>query len=260
MLQIRDKSRYSLPMYKVFSVILRRNRDEAMKNLTLSLLLVLLLAACTAGGNGGGLFGKGAATAADTLTIDYAQGFQLHYLPGGCLVDISDPEREQATEYHFALMGEGADLAQVPEAYTVIRTPVRSAICMTTLQLAGFIKLDRLDCVVGITSSRHLFNEEIKARVKEGSITKIGKEGNFDPEVVIALDPEVILISPFKRGGYDALTDVQIPLIPHLGYKELTPLGQAEWIKFVGLLIGEEQRADSIFQDIAARYNDLRLL
>ena len=57
------------------------------------------------------------------------------------------------------------------------------------------------------------------------------------------LAPDLILISPFKQGGYDAMKEVDIPLVPHLGYKETTPLGQAEWIKFVGLLIGEEEKA-----------------
>ena len=51
----------------------------------------------------------------------------------------------------------------------------------------------------------------------------------------MSVNPDLILISPFKRGGYDALKEVGIPLMPHLGYKEMTPLGQAEWIKFVGL-------------------------
>ena len=71
-------------------------------------------------------------------------------------------------------------------------------------------------------------------------------EGNFDTELILAAHPEVIFISPFKRGGYDAIKETGITLIPHLGYKELTPLGQAEWIRFVGLFIGKEHEADSI--------------
>ncbi len=47
---------------------------------------------------------------------------------------------------------------------------------------------------------------------------------------LVQIVADVILISPFKRGGYDALKEVSIPLIPHLGYKEMTPLGQAEWM------------------------------
>ena len=40
----------------------------------------------------------------------------------------------------------------------------------------------------------------------------------------------------------------------------MTPLGQAEWVKFVGLLVGQEQKANEIFDAIAARYNELKEL
>ena len=56
------------------------------------------------------------------------------------------------------------------------------------------------------------------------------------------------------------MKEVDIPLVPHLGYKETTPLGQAEWIKFVGLLIGEEEKANKIFNEIEQKYNDLKRL
>lgn len=54
----------------------------------------------------------------------------------------------------------------------------------------------------GITSTRHLFNKKINDRLKDGSIHKIGIEGNFDNEVIMSVNPDLILISPFKRGGY----------------------------------------------------------
>ena len=71
------------------------------------------------------------------------------------------------------------------------------------------------------------------------------------------MDPEIILISPFKRGGYEALKETGVPLIPHLGYKELTPLGQAEWIRLIGLLTGCEEEANQCFDEIERKYNAL---
>ena len=40
----------------------------------------------------------------------------------------------------------------------------------------------------------------------------------------------------------------------------MTPLGQAEWIKFVGLLIGQEKEANEIFAEIEEKYNRLKTL
>jgi iron complex transport system substrate-binding protein len=83
-------------------------------------------------------------------------------------------------------------------------------------------------------------------------------EGNFDTELILAAHPEAIFISPFKRGGYDAIKETGITLIPHLGYKELHPLGQAEWLKYVAMFIGKEDEAARVFDGIKERYLSLK--
>lgn len=195
---------------------------------------------------------------------EYAEGFEVQYVEGGCLVTIQDPQKEKGKGeiYRYALVRDKEAFAKnkVSDDYAVQSVPVKNIICMTSLQLSNFIKLDELDHVVGITSTRHLFNKEVNRRLKEKKIRKIGIEGDFDNEIIISMSPDLILISPFKRGGYDALKEVGIPLIPHLGYKENSPLGQAEWIKFIGLLIGEEEKANAIFDSIKTEYNALKQL
>lgn len=195
---------------------------------------------------------------------EYAEGFKVQYVEGGCLVTIQDPQKKQGEGeiYRYAFVKDKEAFAknQISADYVVQPVPIKNIICMTSLQLSNFIKLDKLDHVVGITSTRHLFNKEVKRRLKANKIRKIGIEGNFDNEVIISMNPDLILISPFKRGGYDALKEVGIPLIPHLGYKENSPLGQAEWIKFIGLLIGEEEKANAIFDSIKTEYTRLKQL
>lgn len=195
-----------------------------------------------------------------TVNPAYAKGFSVRYLEDGtALLDISDPEGRQRQTFHFALYKKGTH-GTVPDGYTAVETPVKSVVCMTSLQLSNFIKLGITDIVTGITSTRHLHNAAVKEQLKKGTTHKIGIEGNFDNEVIMALDPDIILISPFKRGGYDAIRNTGKPLMPHLGYKELSPLGQAEWIKVVGMLTGHEREANEVFAGIEKRYNSLKAL
>ena len=220
---------------------------------------LLLITGCHS--NAKGTDGKSASALQDTtsssLNPHHATGFRVTDGNGYHLLDIQDPQHEEGTSYHFALVPRGTKPEGIPADYTVIETPVRSVICMTSLQLSNFITLEALDRVIGITSSRFLFNKEMKQRLKEGTTKKIGMEGNFDAEVIIQANPDLILISPFKRGGYDSLKELGIPLLPHLGYKEMTPLGQAEWIKCMGLLVGLESEAIARFETIEKRYNEL---
>lgn len=195
---------------------------------------------------------------AKLINVEYAEGFHLQYIPGAVLATLSDPQSpSESTQYHFALIqdSELCDKSSIPSEYTQVAVPLNRVVCMTTLQLSNFIALGELGSVVGISSTRYLFNKEVRALLESGGIQKIGIEGNFDSEVVMGIAPDIILISPFKRGGYDDLKEVGIPLIPHLGYKENSPLGQAEWIKFIGLLLGKESEANRVFAGIRDEYN-----
>ena len=232
-------------------VISKKNRIFAVKMkrivvLGMLCMTLLLFSSCNQ---------RGKAVSSDTASVDsllcprYATGYQVKSQDGMRLVDVGD-------DYHFALVT--SDDVTVPDGYTKIHIPIKSTICMTALQLSNFTILDAHDVVKGLTGTKNLFNEDILQRVKDGRIVKIGTEGNFDTEMVLAANPDVIFISPFKRGGYDAIKETGITLVPHLGYKELDPLGQAEWIKFVGMFIGKEKEACEVFAGIEQRYNDLK--
>ena len=191
---------------------------------------------------------QAAADSVIEVTPRYATGFTVRDSAGIRLVDVG-------RHYHFALVK--ADVA-VPAGYTKVQVPIQRTICMTALQLSNFTILDAHDVVKGLTGTKNLFNKDILARVSDGRIVKIGMEGNFDTEMVLAANPQVIFISPSKRGGYDAIKETGITLVPHLGYQELDPLGQAEWIKFVGMFIGREKEANEVFAGIEQRYNTLK--
>ena len=223
------------------------------------LLLLALLFSCGNSQNKPGLnlVMGGTADSAAMIAPQYAKGFNVKYADNITLLEINDPENKEAEQFHFALVDKSFK-GEIPNGYTRLNIPIRSAICMTSLQLSNFLKLDIPEMVVGITSTRHLHNQKMNQQLKEGKTHKIGIEGNFDNEVIIAINPDVIFISPFKRGGYDAIRNVEIPMIPHLGYKELTPLGQAEWIKVIGLLTGNASLANSTFEAIESRYNNLK--
>ena len=223
------------------------------------LLLLALLFSCGNSQNKPGLnlVMGGTADSSAMIAPQYAKGFNVKYANNITLLKINDPENKEAEQFHFALVDKSFK-GEIPNGYTRLNIPIKSAICMTSLQLSNFLKLDIPEMVVGITSTRHLHNQKMNQQLKEGKTHKIGIEGNFDNEVIIAINPDVIFISPFKRGGYDAIRNVEIPMIPHLGYKELTPLGQAEWIKVIGLLTGNASFANSTFEAIESRYNNLK--
>ena len=221
-----------------------------MRNIAWVVAVVALFCACS----GKNTKQQGADAASDEalveMSVKYATGFSVRDSADIRLVDVGQHD-------HFALVR--TDDADAPEGYTKVKVPIQRTICMTSLQLSNFTVLEAHDVVKGLTGTKNLYNKDILARVKDGRIVKIGMEGNFDTEMVLAANPDVIFISPSKRGGYEAIKETGIMLVPHLGYQELDPLGQAEWIKFIGMFIGKEKEANEVFAGIEQRYNDLKV-
>lgn len=110
------------------------------------------------------------------------------------------------------------------------------------------------------------------------SIVDCGSSMAPDIERIIALKPEAILLSPFENsGGYGKLDKLHIPIIEAADYMESSPLGRAEWMKFYGMLFGNEEgrvkreegksngisgscepKADSLFAKIEKEYLKLK--
>ena len=185
----------------------------------------------------------------------YAEGFNVVEKEGWMLLEISDPQDDKdLSTYQFALVKKGMNPTDIPADIPQIQVPIKSVICTTTLQLSPFLKLQALDVVSGVMSAKRLFSDDLKQRIEDGRIKKIGREGVFDVELIMAIQPSIIFVSPSKRGGFDQLAELGIPLVPYMGYQETSPLAQAEWIKLVGILLDREQEADSIFSVINKNY------
>lgn len=189
----------------------------------------------------------------------YAEGFTITCRPDGVrLVEIKEPTNKEATPERFALVPKGKQTDTIPAEYQVISIPVERVICMTTPQLAAFSATKQYDKVVGMSNTRRMQNKEWLNRLKDGRIKRIGIEGAFDTEIIIDVQPDIIFVSPNRRGGYEVMKELGIPLIPHWGFKETSPLGLSEWIKLVGAFTGCEEKAIQLFSEMEKRYNDLK--
>jgi iron complex transport system substrate-binding protein len=105
----------------------------------------------------------------------------------------------------------------------------------------------------------------------QNPIVDCGSSMAPDIERIIALKPEAILLSPFENsGGYGKLDKLHVPIIEAADYMESSPLGRAEWMKFYGMLFGNEEgksngisgscepKAESLFAKIEKEYLKLK--
>ena len=163
-----------------------------MRNLTWAIAVVAMLCSCS----GKNTKKQGTDAASDAalveVTVKYATGFSVRDSADIRLVDVGKHD-------HFALVR--TDDMEVPDGYTKVKVPIQRTICMTALQLSNFTVLNAHDVVKGLTGTKNLFNKDILERVKDGRIVKIGMEGNFDTEMVLAANPDVIRQFRYRDGA-----------------------------------------------------------
>lgn len=188
----------------------------------------------------------------------YAKGFSVRYTPDGvALLEIKDPVGKKNETYRFALVKK-AERGAVPEGYTEVNVPVENVVCMSSLQVSNFTCLGLAGLVRGVGSTMHMDHPDMQKQLKSGHTIKVGAENGVNNEAIIAIDPDVIFTSPHKSASGLNLPGVENTQVPHLGYQELTPLGQAEWMKVAGLFTGHEREANARFAEIEKSYNTLK--
>lgn len=204
---------------------------------------------------------NGSAEKAETLKntpLKYARGFELETGKDYKLLKLYGTGEDSSQTEIFKLVSSH-NKKQKPKS-GVIHVPCKRIICLSSTQLTYFFSLENIECIVATNSSRHLFHQEMNTRIKSGLVRQVGKEGQFNTELIASLNPDVIFVSPFKTGGYDALKSLGFNLVPMAAYEEETPLGRAEWIKMIAAFTGQETQADSIFEAVENRYESLKAL
>jgi len=184
-----------------------------------------------------------------------AKGFEILKFKGERVLRIHNNCDPKAPYQEFRLVKHKTD-----KDLNTIQVPCKKIICLSSTQLTYFFSLDDYDNIVATNSSRFLAHKGLKQRIDSGIVKRVGKEGKFNIEMIAGLNPDLILVSPFKSGGFDAIKQLGIPLVPMAAYNEKTPLGRAEWVKMIAPFVGKEKLADSIFNTISLRYKSLQKL
>ena len=159
-----------------------------------------------------------------------------------------------------------------------VRTPVERSAVFIAPHCQLMYELGCQQAIRGVCDLDYINIPDVKKRVAlsgstsaQNPIVDCGSSMAPDIERIIALKPEAILVSPFENsGGYGKLDKLHIPIIEAADYMESSPLGRAEWMKFYGMLFGNEEgksngisgscelRADSLFSKIEKEYLKLK--
>lgn len=195
----------------------------------------------------------------DTLRLKYARNIVIVKHQGYTTVSMKNPWKTGKTLHRYVLVPSDAQLpANLPEG-SVLRTPLRRAAVFTTVHCALIDMLGCRQAIGGVADLKYIKLPWIHQAVKAGRMADFGDGMSPVIEKIIDAKPDAIFLSPFENsGGYGKVEEINVPILECAEYMEASPLARAEWMKFFGMLLGQEQRADSLFAVVDSSYHALK--
>ena len=191
-------------------------------------------------------------------TIQYASGYRVEACEGYTKIEVYDPwKKGQLLERYLLVSRDKPVPAEMPTG-TIVHVPLRNIVVYTAVHAAILDELGVLDDIIGVCEPRFIKSPSIRSRLEEGLIVDMGESVSPNTEKMIEMGVEVILASPFQNAGYRSVSKTGIPVIECADYMETTPLGRAEWIRFLGLFTGKTALADSLFHETEVRYLEIK--
>lgn len=220
-------------------------------------LAVLLLCSCSNGSK----TAFSASDKADTVQLFYTHHLRLIRHNGYCVAEIQNPWDTTKLLDTYILVPRDEKLPTALPKGTVIRTPLLRAVMYTSVHTSLATQIGATQNIAGICDLQYISQDVIRRGVRSKRIADLGNSMSPDVEKLMTLKTDGILVSPFENnGGYGRVGQLGIPIIECADYMEPTPLGRAEWVKFYGLLFGQEKKADSLFASVEHNYLSLKAL
>ena len=197
-----------------------------------------------------------------TLALKYATGFSVDYFDGYKVVEVTRPYMNAKTSFKYILVSNNSKLPKSLQNERIIQVPIKSIVCTSTTHIPLLDYLNETDKLVGFPSTDYISSKKMRARIDNGLVKDLGVDSDINLEELIALNPDMIMAYTIggDYGQFNKMEQLGVPAMLNAEYLEEHPLGRAEWLKFMAAFFNKEILADSIFNEIEKKYNDLRSL
>ncbi len=193
--------------------------------------------------------------------VTHSTGFTAEENDGYHLLKVYNPwQGARDVIFSYILADHDMHLPESLPEGTLIRTPVRSVICLSTTHIAMLDFIDETVRIEAVSGRDYIFNPDIRNRIENGEIPDIGYEMNLDYERILDLNPDIILaygVGAEANAWLNRLNSLGMKVVITGEYLEGSPLAQAEWIKFIAHFFQKQDLAAEKFNEVENDYHKL---
>lgn len=195
------------------------------------------------------------------VPLEFAQGFELFRGENFWEIHVTQGYTGAEKTYRYLVLEEGVP-GEKSGFDAVVQLPISKVILTSTTQVPHLDMLGETDQLIGFPQTDLISSVPTRARIDAGKVTDLGSGPSANPEMVINLQPDWIMISTLGEDlrYLDLFAQANIPALINGEYVEQNPLGRAEWIKFTGILLGKYEEAVAEFEKIKTAYQEAEKL
>ncbi len=179
--------------------------------------------------------------------IKYAKNFKIEYCTGYKILKV-----KEGNSWVTCILYHNKKPTNVKGIY--IKIPVKRLVVMSSTHIAQLEAINATNTVVGFMwgGGYKIYFKDVAEKLKEGKIVNVGSPYAPDYEKIIKLHPDlvVIYVTEYNKKVEKKLKELHIPYIVDSEWRETSPLGRAEWVKFFAALTDKEKAANRYFNRI----------
>lgn len=163
--------------------------------------------------------------------------------------EVYDPFNHSEVLARYYLVTDSAQTT--PTDGVRLQVPLRR-IATTSATHIGFLQaLGRTDRIVAMATPHLVYN------LPTQPITDIGEDINLRIEPLLLSHPDALFISAYGQNmqSLGHVTEAGVPVVYFTEWREASPLARMAWVRFMGLLMGETDRADSLIAAVSEAYH-----
>lgn len=191
-----------------------------------------------------------------TNEIQYAKGFTLENYEGYSVVTVKNPWPKATKTYTYILKKENGRIPDSLQNNTIINVPIKTIVVTSTTHIPSLEMLDVEKTLVAFPNLDYISSDKVRTLIDEKKIKELGANQSLNTEVLIDLQPDVIIGYGIDNDtkSLDNLEKSGLKVLLNGDWNEETPLGKAEWIKLFGALYDKQDKAKELFSIIEQDY------
>ncbi|MEB2778215.1 ABC transporter substrate-binding protein [Algoriphagus sp. D3-2-R+10] len=191
----------------------------------------------------------------EKIELSYASGFTISRGNNFWVMEVTQAWSGADRIFTYLVLEENAE-KPVGDFDAIIQLPVEKIILTSTTHIPHLDMLNETDKLIGFPNLNLISSGKTWAQIDDGKVEDLGAGPSANTEMVIDMSPDWIMISTLGDDlkYLDLLDQAKIPAVINGEYVEQHPLGRAEWIKFTGVLLGNFEEANAVFNRVENDY------